>query len=106
MINIAEWFSFTRELKAQRDDLRQRVTELEDEKKLLIDALARASNKQAVFNRPEPKPTSNVPGTAFGPTAIAQRRALQEEEEQQRIFERAESARNGNSPAIPEIPST
>lgn len=107
MFSVARLFSFTRlledELRRERVLRRRDQVKAERERQALTDALARASNKQAVFDRPEPKP--QPPGMAFGPTAIAAKRAMQEEEEQQKIFERAQQARNGKSPAIPEIPT-
>lgn len=104
-MNIAIWFAFTRELISQRDELRERVRQLEAEQKQYIDAFARAANKPEIFTRTPPEPVSSVPGMAFGPTAIRARRALQEEEEQHQILARAEKARNNGGPAIPELPT-
>lgn len=103
-MNVALWFSFTRELIGQREELRERVRELEAERRLFIDALARAANKSPVFNRPEPERQSEVPIMAFGPTAVRARREIQKQEQETEILARAEQARtlnNGNN--IPEV---
>jgi hypothetical protein len=99
-MNLARIFSYTKELESQRQALRERVCQLEDDQKKLIDALARNANKQAVFERAETKPASTVPPIAFGPTMAAQRQAAIEEEQAGKI----EAARNGSSITIPHVP--
>jgi hypothetical protein len=101
-LSIAYWFSLTRELESQRDQLRERVRQLEVDNKLLVDGFARAAHKEPVFERVAVKPQSSVPSVAFGPSAVRARRAAIDEEAA--IIARAEVARN-NGHAIPDIPS-
>jgi hypothetical protein len=101
-MNIALLFSYTKEILADRDRLRNRVEQLESEQKAFVDAIARNAGKPEVFNRPAPQPVSSVPPVAFGPTMSAQRQKAKEEE----IINRAEEARaksNGHNVEIPEI---
>ena len=104
-MNIALWFSFTKHLLAEREELRARVQQLESEQKQFVDAIARNAGKPEVFNRPKPLPAPNVPPVAFGPTMSAMRQAAKENVEAEKILQRAEEARknNGHSVPIPDI---
>ena len=62
----------------------------------------RASNKQAVFDRPQ-QDSQPIPTPVFGPTAIAMAEAQREREEQEKILERAAS--NNGHIQIPQIPN-
>lgn len=103
-MNIAKWFAFTRELEAQRSELKSRVKELEEERKLLVDAALEAARRPPVYHKPEYRPESKAPSIAWGPTAIEAKHALEVQEHAEQIFANAEKARNGQ-PLIPEIPS-
>lgn len=106
MFSIAHLFTATRllesELRRERVLRRKDQLQAERERRALTDALARASHREAVYHRPETTPSPDT-SMAFGPSAIRARRELQEQE--QEIFTRAEAARNGNGPVIPEIPA-
>jgi hypothetical protein len=110
MFSLARLFSYTRYI--ERELRRERVLRRRDqlradrERQKLVDALARASNKPTVFDRPAPVPTPTIPQMAFGPTAIAAAEAQRQREEQEKILQRADEARrNGNRVSIPDIPN-
>jgi hypothetical protein len=96
-MNIARLFSAYRllesELRRERVLHRREQMKWDRERQKFIDALARASNKPPVFNRPEVS-KDEAPGLALGPSQIAAKRAREEAE----VLERAAAARrNGNN---------
>jgi len=100
-MNIARLFSYTKEVERQRDEWRERVSALEDERRKLVDALARSAGKPPVFNQPPQTQQSSVPSVAIGPSAAAARRELKRQEDAEAAKGRA--AANGNPVDIPVI---
>lgn len=108
-MNIASWFAAYRlladELKRERLAHAETQRKWEEERRTLIDGVARAANRQPVFDRPAPPKENEQQIVAFGPTMSDWRAADKERKEQQAIvLRRAQEARdNGRHVEIPEI---